>query len=303
MTTPSRHLPRAPLKELVSIYSFTSYRDYLAALYAEGKKRYYRFSYRDFAEAVGGVSAGTLRLIIKGQRGMMPAHARKLGEHLGLSPRQLDYFLLMVSYERSGDSKERHEIYLQLSRLRMHGASARLEAHQYRYLSEWYTVVIRELVKNKPLDGLDYTCLAQQVKPPITPAQARKSVEILLELELLQRDSEGVARVTNNFLQTPREVHSLAARAFHAAMISLGGESIERVPSQERALAAMTLYLSPQAFDKVRDVMQQAQAQILELLKEDRDATRVYQLNYQLFPVSEFEHAQQSEVSDAGLGD
>jgi uncharacterized protein (TIGR02147 family) len=293
---------KGPLKELVSIYSFTNYRDYLAALYSQAKQSYYRFSYRDFAEALGGVSAGTLRLIIKGQRGMMPAHARKIGEQLGLSARQLEYFLLMVGYDRVTESKEKHEIYLQLSRLRMHGATARIEAHQYRYLSEWYTVVIRELVKNKPLDTLDYALLAQQVQPPVTPAQARKSVEILLELGLLQRDAEGVARVATTFLQTPREIHSLAARTFHTTMVGLGAESIERFASQERDMAAMTLYMSPQAFEKVKEVLKQATMGIMEVLKEDCDATRVYQLNYQLFPISTVEESEKTGGVDEGEG-
>ena len=44
--------------------------------------------------------------------------------------------------------------------------------------------------------------------------------------------------------------------------------------------------LSPEAFDKVREVVKNARAEIAAIERECRDPQRVYQINFQCFPLT-----------------
>jgi uncharacterized protein (TIGR02147 family) len=273
------------IRSLTSIYLYTDYRSYLAALYAEGKMRVQGFSYRMLADMLGFSSAGTLKLIIDGQRNLTLKAAARMAERLALSARQHAYLQLLVRHQRAASDEQRSRVFNELSLLRNHAAVARVENNQYRYLSAWYNVVIRELVKGEVAQVLDFKALGNRLVPPISPAQARRSVELLLELGFLHVDEQGRFAVRSQFVETASHITHLAVRQFHQTMIQLAAESIERWDSQRREISSLTLHLSRDNHQRIIERIRQFQNEIVEMIAEDRNPEEVCQLNFQLFPL------------------
>jgi uncharacterized protein (TIGR02147 family) len=274
------------LKPYPSIYLFTDYRAFLGRLYEESKGAIKGFSYRTMAPLLGISSAGTLKLIIDGKRRLTPKAALGIGAALNFSTRQQHYLDLLVQYERAKTIDKRNHIFSEISYLREHAAAARIESNQYRYLSAWYNAVIRELVKQRHADSVDYEALAAQLIPPITPAQARKSVELLRELGMIYVNESGTYAVKTQFIQTPLEIQQLAVRKYHHDMLKLADESIEKIPSEKREISSLTLYLAPTTFDRIKQRIRAFEDEVVAMVMEDKEADRVYQLNFQLFPVA-----------------
>ena len=70
--------------------------------------------------------------------------------------------------------------------LRQNASLGKLEEFQYDYFTNWYNIAIRELIVYVDTP-IDYSMLGRLVSPQITASQARKSVELLLNLGFLKK--------------------------------------------------------------------------------------------------------------------
>ena len=80
-----------------------------------------------------------------------------------------------------------------------------------------------------------------------------------------------------------------ALKALHRQMLTLAEQSIERIPRDERDLSGLTLTLSQIEFDTVKEWLAElrSKAASLSIRSNTSDATqRVYQLSFQLFPLT-----------------
>jgi uncharacterized protein (TIGR02147 family) len=62
--------------------------------------------------------------------------------------------------------------------------------------------------------------------------------------------------------------------------------ALDSFPKSERDFSTLTVSLSPGSFEAARDIMRKARQEILALDEKETDPRRVYQMNFQLFPLS-----------------
>jgi uncharacterized protein (TIGR02147 family) len=72
-------------------------------------------------------------------------------------------------------------------------------------------------------------------------------------------------------------------------MIELGKESIDTVPREEREISSLTVCVSDSMRQRIKQRLQDTEDEIMQMVHEDRDPKSVYQINVQLFPVSQRE--------------
>jgi uncharacterized protein (TIGR02147 family) len=162
-----------------------------------------------------------------------------------------------------------------------------LTEEQYLYFEKWYNVAVRELLNYYPFRG-DYIQLAKMLNPPITPAEAKKSVELLLKLNLIEEKEDHTYQVTNKTVTSYPHVPLLAIHNFQLATMDLGKEAIDRFPGDKRSISTLTLSLSCEVYKVIEEKLANFRRDVLDLVKNDTNRIdRVYQFNFQIFPLSE----------------
>lgn len=160
----------------------------------------------------------------------------------------------------------------------------RIERAQYRYYSEWYHPVVRELVVQEGFKG-DLKVLAQSLSPAISVNKARKSVNLLLRLGLIRLKGNGYVQ-SAPFISTGSKVVSAAIAKFHKKMAVLGGEAIDRYKRENRNITSCTVKISGKGFQEIVGNIPGFRKKVLGVAARDRHTDRVYQFNFQLFPLT-----------------
>jgi uncharacterized protein (TIGR02147 family) len=271
---------------LPDIFEFLDYREYLRACYTALKEHRRSFSYRAFAQKAGMSSPNFLKRVIDGQRNLGPKSIDKVAAALDLSTRETEFFRDLVGFTQAKTGAEKNEFFAKLGKDRKHRRVRKLERDSFTYLSHWYYPAIRELAS---CDGFieDPQWIASHVQPPITTAQARKAVEVLLKLGFLVRGEDGTLGQGEALLSTGPEVRSLAIRNFHRQMIERATDALETIPLEEREISGTTVALSEDGFRLFKERIHALRAELLELSAEQKGPKRVIQFNFQAFPLAD----------------
>jgi uncharacterized protein (TIGR02147 family) len=162
----------------------------------------------------------------------------------------------------------------------------RIESEQYEYYSKWYHPVVRSLVSKIPF-GDDYAVLARALLPPISAQEARNSVELLKRLGLVARNFEGRWTQTRPLLSTGDDVASLHVVNYHKQILRVAETAHDHCPPEKRDISCLTLGIDAQAMDRIKARIREFRKEIMDLARGSENADRVYQFNFQFFPVSQ----------------
>lgn len=269
----------------VDVFAYLSYRAFLRDAYVDLKARQRGFSYRWFSRRAGLSSPNFLKLVMDGKRNLSPRGAEAFAGALGLAGREASFFRELVDFEQADTPADKNRAWERLSAYQGHRKVRALERHQLEYLSKWWNPAIRELVA---IPGFrdDPEWIARQLRPAITPAQARAAIDLLLELGFVVRDADGGLRQREPLLSTGPEVRSLAVGNFHRQMMQRAAESIELVDRAEREISGLTVALSQQSFQLFKEKIHALRAELLELSGREQAPDRVVQVNFQIFPLA-----------------
>ena len=269
----------------VVVYRYLDYRAFLRDAYRDRKQHQRGFSYRWFSRRAGLRSPNFLKLVIDGKRNLTVASARRFAAAFDLNVTETAFFCDLVAFNQARSPAEKNEYYERIRASRRHREVRALDHHEFDYFSRWYYPAVRELVACKGFRD-DPAWIARRLVPPITPAQARHALELLTKLGLLRRDADGTLRQGEMLVSTGPEVRSLAVGNFHRQMMERAAASIELVAREERDISGLTVALSDEACRRFKQRIVELRAELLQLSAAETEATRVVQLNFQLFPLA-----------------
>jgi uncharacterized protein (TIGR02147 family) len=266
-----------------SIFTYSDYRRYVKDAVEEKRKRNPQYSYRCAASRMG-VSSGALARVLNGTRHAGAGLVRKFIIFLGLKKREAEYFSLLAGFESIKDEGRRRACYQKILRMRAdcHGAVPR---EQYRFFEQWYHVALFELLRTGT-GARDADALGASLVPPVSGSKIRKALETLKRLGYVRELPGGAVRPAQPFLTTGDTWESVAIHAFQVAVANLGARALDALPKEERDFSTLTMALSREAFGKVREVVKRARMEISAIERECASPDRVYQMNFQCFPLS-----------------
>lgn len=270
---------------MVSIFDYTNYQAYLKAFYDEEKASKPYFSYQYLADKCGFKSKTYLHKVINGEKALNVNSALKIGGFLKLKKRELDYFEAIVLFTNAKTVTEKEFYFKKLQKYSKRCSSSQLRQNQYEYFNHWYNSVIREIVTIVDWQN-DYTLLAKSVVPAITPREAKKSVQLLLDLGLIQIDGNGLYFRTDRSVTTGEDIVSLAVHHFQKENLQLAAEAIERFSRPERDISTLTMSIPEEGVKRVKDEIAQFRKRLISIVEEYEEVDRVYQVNFQAFPLS-----------------
>ena len=270
----------------ISIYDFTSYREFLHDYYKEQKKINSSFSYQSFANKAGFKTKTFIYKVIKGKKALAKSSTLKIAKAIGLKKRETDYFEAMVNFNNAKSIDEKEHYFHNLQSLSKNYQASVLRRNQFSYFNQWYNVVVRELVTILDWEE-DYQILAKAVNPPITPGQAKKAVKLLLDLGLIKKLPTGKYIQADKAITTGELIKSLAVYKFQKQCMGLASESIERHTKEIRDMSTLTVGITEEGFHKLSEELKYFRRKLVEIVAGDEPADRVYHINFQFFPVSE----------------
>ncbi len=267
---------------LPNIFEFLNYREYLLEFYIAKKVKNPNFSYQVFANMAGFKSKSFIKLVIDGKKNLTSESSEKLNKVLKLSKKSFSYFQDLIAFEQAKNLEMKNLLFEKLIAYNARNPARIVLRQQYAFYSKWYNNTIRELVTMYHF-GENYDLLGKMVKPSISAKDARESVKLLLNLNLIQKTADGY-RQTDALITTGDEVRSLAVQNFHLQNLNLAGQSMEICPAKERDISCLVLGLSQSGIEKIRSEVQAFRKKMLQIAQADNNVNSVYHLNFQFFP-------------------
>ena len=276
----------------ISIFAYTDYRKYFADYYNEQKKLNPVFSYQYFSDKAGFRNKGFIFNVIKGTKNLSRSSIVKICRAINLNKVEADYLDSLVSFNQAVNYNEKNFYYEKLNSIKAgNGADSealKMRAEHYEFYSKLHHSAIRSLIDMHAFKD-DYKKLANMVYPPITPKQARKSVELLAKLGLIIKQANGVYKISDKSITTGREVLSLGVLNFHLESMELAAKALKDLPAERRDISGLTLGISAKGYEKIRDEIYNFQGKVMKIANDDNPADRVYQLNFHFVPLSNIE--------------
>jgi uncharacterized protein (TIGR02147 family) len=268
-----------------NIFEYHDFRAFLRDMYTFKKEQYQQFSYRSFALKAGFSSPNFLKLVMDGQRNLTNESVAKMAQGFSLKKNEREYLESLVFMNQAQNHDERNHYYQKTISLKNNTVIKHLEKASYEYFSKWYYPVIREIVTFGN-GNLSAEQIALLLNPPITAHEAQKAITALVELDLIRKAPSGGWEQCDKTISTGPEVRSLVVANYHRAMLRMATESIERHPADQRDITALTLSISPDRINLLKERIAAFRRELLEVAGEAENPDRVIQINFQLFPVT-----------------
>ncbi|MBD3393366.1 MAG: TIGR02147 family protein [Chitinivibrionales bacterium] len=279
-------------ESIVCVFDYTDYRRFLADYYACRKKSDRAFSYRYFAKRLGISSSGLYKEVIDGKRGLSRTLIVKFSQALKLNKREAEYFENMVYFCEAKTVDER-KLYFKKMMASYDSRAYKLLASQYEYFSRWYYVAVREHIDCHRFNG-DYAELARSLTPPIRTDQARKAIRVLEKLNLVRRREDGVfekvdAVVTTGYPDDHENVDLVNIINFQKTMMDMAQQAYDRHSFTNIDMSTLTLSVSRETYEAMKEDIADFRKKLLAMAQKDKQPDRVYELNYQFFPLTRTE--------------
>jgi uncharacterized protein (TIGR02147 family) len=109
---------------------------------------------------------------------------------------------------------------------------------------------------------------------------------LLARLDFIRADENGRFRPSNPILKKDTAFKSMHLAAFLKANMQLAMESLDRYDKDARDVSAITLVLPDAAFRSAKEEIGALRKKLLAWSEKSKANGKVYQCNFQIFPVS-----------------
>lgn len=269
----------------MNIYTYTDYRKYLKDYFEYKKKECSYFSHRYLCNKLGLKSSNFILLVIKGMRNLSDDICTKLIDVFQLKEKEAEYFKHLVLFSHAKNNFEKNNYWKKMISLRPKRKNGYIDEAKFRCYDQWYNLAILELI---PLMGndIDYQKLAKLISPAITAKEAKASVNLLLELDMIKLTENNSYEKNESTIETDTKVNSLAIYNYHKKMSSLATESLSNIKREERNFSSCTLDVSEDGYKMIINMVNEFREKLMDVCATDDKIDRIYQLNFQLFPIT-----------------
>lgn len=267
-----------PLRE------YHDYRAFLGDYYEERRGRSAFFSIRYMASKVG-MDPGFLMKIIQGKMHLSRRYLEPVCELLRFVEEERAFFEALIRYNRARTKEEIEHCYQDLLRLRKVDA-LEMNARREAYYANWHCSALRGILGLAPYKG-GVGELGRLCEPPLGADETRAALDILLGLGLIRLNAEGAWEVTHRHVRAGDGVSPQTLRRFQGIMMRQAGDALERVPRDLRNISSVTLALARKDLPALEERINQFRADLIRLVDESDHNDTIYQLNIQLFPLSQ----------------
>ncbi|MBO5531435.1 MAG: TIGR02147 family protein [Fibrobacter sp.] len=266
------------------ITEYQDYREYMRDFYAEHKKNSY-FTWRKFASLAGFASPAYLKLVSDGKTSLSKPGIAKAARAMGLEGFDYTYFTLLVKFGNAKNDSEKESALRELEREARINKIRIVDADAFRYYENPAYPIIRELAPLMP--NASFGEIASKVKHEITAAQVRDILQFLVKADLLKKNDDGTYEQTQKAVKGSKETIPLVIRTMNRKMSELAFQSIAKDSVEERNFSGITMGINKSVYDRITKEIDIFRKKIIDIANECRDIDQVYQMNLQVFPLTD----------------
>jgi uncharacterized protein (TIGR02147 family) len=266
-----------------SVYSYTDYREFLKDELSSKRSRNASFSVRAAAARLG-IGSGTLCRILGGARNIGPALLPAIASFLGLKTREAEYFALLVKFSRTANPGKKRLCYEKMIAMRGE-IRQKIPEGKYAIFEQWHCLALHQLLRIVP-DCADAGRLGALLDPAVSAARTRKAIDVLLRNGFIRRNERGGYSPIDTSLTTGETWRGVAIHGFQRTAAGMAALALDKFPKEERDFSTLTVSLSAERFAAAREILRKARQDLLDLDEKETSPERVYQMNFQFFPLS-----------------
>ena len=231
-----------------------------------------RYSLRAFAQLLQ-MDASSVSQIFSGKRQASTKVITNACGILGASPLQRETFISLAKAK--------------FKRSEMTGASQDqsydlLAEDAFAVVSDWYHFALLELIN---IDGFDQKPSWCARVLGISTAEAQFAIERLVRLKLLRFEDGTLTRTNRLITNFSPGMTSPAHKNLQRQILQMAIDAIDCIEGDEKDITAMTMAIDVRKVPEARKLIAKFRRDLCAYL-EDGEATRVYQLAIQLYPIS-----------------
>lgn len=275
---------------------FLDYRKYLAAYY-QFKRDLTRndlrpYSYAVFSAAADIKSPNYLKMIIDGRRNLSPDMILKFAKAMGMNKEQTEQWKALVEFTQSSDPMQRNLYLKELTELRVNSQlkSGAIDAKAWEKVPSWVTWILYAMLDQQ---GVEFKPdkLAKLLRGVASESEISEALKGLVDAgEIVKDETTGEFKKSRNLTESAEDIPTALVRKLQSELMYLGLESLFRDSPAEREFGSATMTLTQEEFEELRFQLRK----LRKLAQKDNavkrmsgKGERVYQLNIQLFPVTE----------------
>ncbi|AGH94426.1 TIGR02147 family protein [Pseudobdellovibrio exovorus] len=278
---------------LPTLSEYMDYRLYLADFY-RAKKNMTRTSVRPYSYAIFSAAADIkspnyLKMIIEGKRNLSLDMVAKFAKACSLNKAQSDELKLLVMFNQAEDPADRNYALKQLSEFRVEQKLklGQLDRRVFEKVPNWIGWIIYAMVDQEGV-SFETSQLKELLRGKASDSEINDALENLLKSGELVRD--GAGKISKGKpSEAPEEIPAALVRKLQMQLMYLGLESLYQDSATEREFGSLTLSLTAKEFEDIKFKLRQMRKALHKdnsIARMSSKGERVYQLNLQLFPVS-----------------
>jgi len=270
---------------MITIYHYTDYRKFLKDRFAEIKSTDRSFTYRYIASKAGFKSPGFFTQVLQEKVHLSERLIPNLSKVFDLKPAEARYFELMVHYNQA----DSHELKKQFFEKIVNSNKSQIihvNSDMYEFYDKWYYSAIRAVLHYSPFDG-DFKKLAKAIVPSVSPAEAKKAVLVLERLGFLKKSDAGPYELTTKHISSGLDTDAVVINNFLINTLDIAKNAFYQFPKEKRSFSALTASISGPGYDKIKRRIDEFRAELVDIIGKDDHIDRVYQVNLQIFPLTD----------------
>ena len=266
------------------IVEYRDYRQCMRDFYEERKRNSY-FTWREFASLSGFVSPTYLKLVCDGKTRLSKPGVAKVARAMGLEGFDYTFFALLVKFGNAKTDGEKESALQELEREARMNRIRLVDADAIRYYESPLYPIVRELAPLMP--SATFGEMASKIKSAATAIDVREVLQFLVRANLLRRREDGSYEQTQKAVKGSKETIPLAIRSMNKKMAELAVGSIARDSADERHFSSVTMGIDAPTYERIAREVDAFRKRIVAIANECRKIDQVYQLNLQVFPLTD----------------
>lgn len=290
------------------VSDYMDFRQYLASFFEYKRKLTASdlrpYNYAAFSAGANIKSPNYLKMIIEGRRNLSEEMVLKFAKALGLNKEATEDFELLVAYGQATDPADRNMFLKKLSEHRVQAKlkTGEIDKKTWEKIPSWAAWVIYAMVDQEGVK-YDTKTLKELLRGKASEDEIEQALQSLFNSGELVLDPETQeVRKARALIESAEDVPVALVRKLQAQLMYLGLESLYQDAANEREFGTLTLSMTKQEFEEVKFKLRQMRKQINKdnsIARSSSKGEKVYQLNIQLFPVTNAVSANKNSKDDS----
>lgn len=272
--------------QLPDIFQYIDFKKYLVDYYSARKTMDRGFTHAYICHRLGQFKSNScFTNVLRGRMHLTPTFIDRFINMLELKTDEAKFFRALVNYNQTKSPQEKEFFFDQLVRLNRTPHKV-IDINAYAYYKEWYHSVVRAALDIIDFKD-DYKTLASILYPPITLKEARNSIALLKNLDLIIQDKNGFWRPNEKVLITGDLIKDAVVKQFQIKCLDHAKNVLANDAITMNRNITMTISLSEKAHERISDRIKQFKSEIRSIIHKDEfPAQNVYHINLNFFPMS-----------------